>query len=127
MVEPVLDGPGFVPDRREQTTVKHERCLWLRNADGPTVALLVTDHRETPYGPGPVDTDRLDARQEELHRETGFDGRFVFTNGLEWRMYSPDGPGRFQPVPFSLRQPDGFWDLFMLSLTQDDLDRQHRG
>ena len=125
IVEHVLDGLGFAPEYREQTTINHEHCHWLRNADRSIVALLVTDHRETPYGPEPGDTDRLDARQEQLHRETGFDGRFVFTNGMKWRMYSPDEPGRFQPVTFTLQQPDGFWDLFMLSLTQDDLDSQH--
>ena len=119
MVEPVLDGLDFTSDRRDQTTINHEYCHWLRNADGTIVALLVTDHGETYYGPEKADTDRLDARQEQLHRETKFEGRFVFTNGMEWRTYYPDGPVEwFIPTPFTLHQPDKFWDLFMLSLTE---------
>ena len=127
MVEPVLDGLGFTSDRREQTTINHEYCHWLRNADESIVALLVTDHRETRYGPEPADNDRLDARQKKLHRETRFEGRFVFTNGMEWHMYYPDGPVEgFIPIPFTLHQPDRFWDLFMLILAQYDLNRQNR-
>ena len=126
MVEPVLDGLGYTPECREQATINYEHCHWLRSADR-VVALLVTDHPETSYGPEDGDINRLDARQKKLRRETGFEGRFVFTNGMEWCMYYPDGPVEwFIPVPFTLEQPDGFWDLFMLSLTQDDLDSQHQ-
>ena len=128
MVEPVLDGLGYTPDCREQATINHEHCHWLRNADRSVVALLVTDNPETSYGSEQGDINQLDARQKKLHRETGFEGRFVFTNGMEWCMYSPDGPVEwFIPVPFTLQQPDGFWDLFMLSMTQDDLYSRHPG
>ena len=127
MVEPILDGLDFTSNRREQTTTNHEYCHWLRNANESIVALLVTDNRETHYGSEPADIDWLDERQRKLQRETGFEGRFIFTNGMEWCMYTPDGPVEwFIPVPFTLNQPDGFWDLFMLSLTQDDMDSQYR-
>ena len=119
MVEPILDGLGFTSERWELTTINHEYCHWLRSADGAIVALLVTDHREIHYGPEKEDTDRLDARQEQLHRESRYEGRFVFTNGMEWRTYCPDGPVKwFTPTPFTLHQPDKFRDLFMLSLTE---------
>ena len=137
MVEPILDGLGFTSDRRKQTTINQEYCHWLRNADESIVALLITDYRETSYGPEDADINRLDARQKTLHRETEFDGRFIFTNGMEWNMYYPDGPVEwFIPLIFTLDQPDAFWELFMLSLKKveitgyppppapDDLDNQ---
>ena len=135
MVEPVLDGLGFTSDRRKQTTINQEYCHWLRNADESIVALLITDYRETCYEPEDADINRLDARQRTLHRETEFDGRFIFTNGMEWNIYCPDGPVEwFIPLIFTLDQPDGFWELFMLSLKKveitgfppvpDDLDNQ---
>ena len=136
MVEPILDGLGFTSDRREQTTINDEYCHWLKNADGCNVALLITDHRETRYGPEQADIDRLEVRQEQLHRETEFDRPFIFTNGMEWNMYRPDGPVEwFIPLIFTLDQPDAFWELFMLSLKKveiiqlppvpDDLNNQH--
>ena len=136
MVEPILDGLGFTSDRREQTTINDEYCHWLRNADECNVALLITDHRETCYGPEQADIDRLEVRQQKLHRETEFDRPFIFTNGMEWNMYRPDGPVEwFIPLIFTLDQPDAFWELFMLSLKKveiielppvpDDLNNQH--
>ena len=122
MVEPILDGLGFTSDRREQTTINHEYCHWLKNADGCNVALIITDHRETCYGPEDADIDRLEVRQQKLHRETEFDKPFIFTNGMEWNMYRPDGPVEwFIPLIFTLDQPDAFWELFMLSLKKADI------
>ena len=119
MVEPILDGLGFTSDRREQTTINDEYCHWLRNADGCNVALLITDHRETRYGPEQTDIDRLEVRQEQLHRETEFDRPFIFTNGMEWNMYRPDGPVEwFIPLIFTLEVwPESHWPGFALRQT----------
>ena len=85
--------------RREQTTINDEYCHWLKNADGCNVALLITDHRETCYGPEQADIDRLEVRQEQLHRETEFDRPFIFTNGMEWKHVPPRRTSRVVHTP----------------------------
>ena len=119
-VETGTGGPGLLaPACPGSTNAQTADAGCPAGQDGSIVALLITDYRETLYGPEQADNDRLDARQEKLHRETRFEGQFVFTNGMEWRIYYPDGPVEwFIPTPFTLHQPDKFWELFMLSLTE---------
>ena len=133
IVEPVLVGLGFGPDRREpfdHDTGANEMALWLATGDH-RVALLITDTLETDYTRGEDATATIDGRHSVLRtvfseRSGGFAGRIVFTNGRNWRMYLPFEAYGFPAIDFSLDSPGGFWDLFMLSMTQADVESGNR-
>ena len=123
IVNPVLDGLGFTVQRRAQFEETPPQ-RWLLTM-GEKVALVITDYLETSYVQDQEAVETVDKRNEDWRNITGFAGRIVFTNGREWRMYSQE-EGTFPTVQFSLDEPGGFWDLFILSMTDEDMARAHR-
>ena len=120
-VRPILMSLGFCGERMEPVPPLFHR-KWLLS-DGEKVALVDIDSPMTRYDTQEEGTSAADHRHREIRNSTGFSGRIIFTNGMDWRMYSQEGEEEehFYPaVPFGLDDPAGFWDLFMLSMTEED-------
>ena len=99
-----------------QAALCHNPQTTLLITNTRPVALELSRHRELE----PDDTaNHQDYRA--IRKATGFNGRAVFTNGLHWQQFVPGDYEDYGVEDFSLEDPTGFWDLFMLSLTSAEI------
>ena len=110
LVHPILDALGFTQHRRQHFKVSH--CY-------PTEQLIT---RGIPTGlvithPLHLDSDERYgnyAEQEVNHirKTTGYTERIIITTGARWHVHNTDPQASV--TTFSIEEPNGFWDLFML-------------
>ena len=111
LVEPMLDALGFTADHR--SVEPHRPNVYHLYAQGKPAVLLVANALGSTYAQN-ASPSNADPRYRFVRRDTGFQGRIAFTNGLGWIVF--DGDPEVPPYQFNVDQPEAFWDLFLLAL-----------
>ena len=111
LVKPILDTLGFV-GARCQLLPRAYNSYQLYSNGHPVAALTIDPYRANYQELGP-----MHERARAVWKTTTCRQRAIFSNGFDWLMCSYDADRRaIMDEPFSLDDPDGFWDLFFLSL-----------
>ena len=111
LVKPILDTLGFA-GARCQLLPRARNSYQLYSNSHPVAALTIDPYQANYRELGP-----MHERARAVWKATTCRQRAIFSNGFDWLMYSYDADSRaIMDEPFSLDDPDGFWDLFFLSL-----------
>ena len=114
LIKPCLEALGFTGARCQ--LLPQIPNVYQLYSNGKPVAAITADPWYTKY----ENRDRLSQRAQSVWEATTHRQRAIFCNGFDWIMcsYEPDDQDLLTE-PFSLDDPDGFWDLFFLSMERD--------